>query len=57
MSAETMLARLKPLASQHRIAHVAALIRYEHKGSARAAELIALLRALSAAAAKDGHTG
>jgi hypothetical protein len=57
MSAEAMLARLRPLAGQHRIAHVAALIRCEQKGSARAVELIALLRALSAAAAKDGHTG
>jgi hypothetical protein len=57
MSTDTTLARLRPLAGQHRIAHVAALIRREQEGSARAAELIALLRALSAASARDGYTG
>jgi hypothetical protein len=39
-------ARLRPLASKHRIAHLAALIRRERKGSARRAQLLALLRAL-----------
>ena len=47
--------RLKPLASKHRIAHLAALIRCEPKGSIRAAQLAALLRALSAVATRDGR--
>jgi len=57
MSADTagMRARLKPLASKHRIAHLAALIRRVPKDSTRAAELAALLRALSAAATRDGR--
>ena len=54
MSADTILARLKPLAGKHRIAHLAALLRYEREGSARAAQLTALLRDLSATARKDG---
>jgi hypothetical protein len=57
MSADTarMRARLKPLARKHRIAHLAALIRRERKGSTRAVQLTALLRTLSAAAARDGR--
>jgi hypothetical protein len=48
-------ARLEPLASKHRIAHLAALIRREREGSVRAAQLSALLRALSGAAKRDGR--
>jgi hypothetical protein len=54
MSADTILARLKPLAGKHRIAHLAALLRYEPEGSARAAQLTALLHDLSTTARKDG---
>jgi hypothetical protein len=52
---EAILARLKPLAGQHRIAHLAALLRCEREGSTRAAQLTALLRDLSAASTKDGR--
>jgi len=55
MSADTVLVRLKPLAAKHRIAHLAALLRCEREGSARAAQLTALLRALSAVATSDGR--
>ncbi|HLI99817.1 MAG TPA: hypothetical protein VKT76_08885 [Bradyrhizobium sp.] len=56
MSANGILARLRPLATKHRIAHLAALIRREAEGSARAVELARLLRAQSSAmcAAKNG---
>jgi hypothetical protein len=57
MSAEAdpMLSRLKRLPLRLRIAHLAALVRCEREGSARAAQLAALLRALSEAATKDGR--
>jgi hypothetical protein len=55
MSVDTILARLKPLASKHRIAHLAALLRCARGGSARAAQLTALLRAVPAAATRDGR--
>jgi len=54
MSADTILARLKPLAGKHRIAHLAALLRCEREGSTRAAQLTALLRDQSAVATRDG---
>jgi hypothetical protein len=50
-----MRVKLKPLASKHRIAHLAALIRLERKGSARAVQLTALLRQLSAATVRNGR--
>jgi hypothetical protein len=52
---DPMLSRLKRLPARLRIAHLAALIRLERKSSARAMELTALLRTLSAAAVKDGR--
>ena len=55
MSADTILARLKPLAGKHRIAHLAALLRCEREGSARAAQLTALLRDQSAVATREGR--
>ena len=55
MSADTILARLKPLAGKHRIAHLAALLRREREGSTRAAQLTALLRDQSAVATREGR--
>jgi hypothetical protein len=56
MSADTdpMLSRLKRLPLRLRIAHLAALLRCEREGSARAAQLTALLRDQSAVATRDG---
>ncbi len=53
--ADPMLSRLKRLPARLRIAHLAALIRRERKGSTRAVQLTALLHALSAAATRDGR--
>ena len=54
-AADPMLSRLRRLPARLRIAHLAALIRHEPSGSTRTAELAALLRSLSAAAARDGR--
>ena len=41
---DVMAARMKPLSSRHRIAHLRALIRREPDGSIRRIELASLLR-------------
>ena len=51
---DSMLSRLKRLPARLRITHLAALIRRAPKGSARSAELTALLHALAGAGATRG---